>query len=229
MTTSIEKIIGQEEIPSCIARVRNLVGRWMQLNYLEKWEDIIAPYEYNEVDDGCSFDVRNGATKIVLVPNDWNYVIKIPYIGDETYDDFIAFHEGDYCAQEAYYYSDAEICGCAQFFVPMVHLITVNGVPVYIQSKISAIRTAEPSGLDTFNYASIRNSEYLDPDVGGRLIKYYTSKEIEIFLAFIKKHRINDLESFRNGEYVQSFGRYVFWDYSGYHEKEMGYDDEADF
>lgn len=221
----IEKIIGQDSISNCIDYVHELVSVWMQDNNIHSWEDIAAPNEFTVIDEDYNFDVRSGATKIVLVPNDLPYVIKIPYYGEETWDGWVhPFNGGDegedvdYCAEEAEIYADAEISGCAQFFVPMMQLTMAGDIPIYIQTKISAIRTERPSNENAYRYASIHNSEFLDPEVGGRLVQYYSTEEIAVFLTFIKKHNINDLEGSRNGEYVQAFGRYVFWDYSGYHE-----------
>ena len=226
MPTILEKIIGQENASDCTAYVHELVGAWMQDNNVHCWEDLASPNEFDIIDEDYHFDVRSGATKIVLVPDNLPYVIKIPYYGEETWDGwvhpFCGGNEGedvDYCDEEAKIYADAEASGCAQFFVPTIQLTMAGDIPIYIQTKISAIRTGRPSNENTYRYAAIHNSEILDPEVGGRLVQYYSTEEITIFLAFLKKHNINDLEGSRNGEYVQSFGRYVFWDYSGYHEE----------
>lgn len=226
MPTILEKIIGQEKALDCIARIQELVGVWMQDNDIHSWEDLASPNEFEVTDEDYHFKVCSGATKIVLVPDNLSYVIKIPYYGEETWEGYVyPFNGGiegkdmDYCAEEAEIYADAETFGCAQFFVPMVYLTMVGDIPIYIQTKINAIRTMRPSNENAYRYASIHNSEFLDPEVGGRLVQYYSTEEIAIFLTFLKKHNINDLEGSRNGEYVKSFGRYVFWDYCGYHEE----------
>jgi len=230
MSTTVEKIIGQQSILNCMKYVQTIVDIWMKDNDIGRWEDIVAPNEFNVVDADYNFEVRTGATKIVLVLHDMPYVIKIPFIGEESWNDE-GFHyfdggdydneEYDYCAHEAYLYDQAKIFGCDQFFVPTMHLIMVENIPVYIQTKIDYIyRRATPSNEDTYRYASIKNSDVLIPEVGARLLEYYSMSEVALFLAFIKAFDVNDLEASRNGEYVEAFGRYVFWDYSGYKEYE---------
>lgn len=228
MSTTIERIIGQEKISECIAHVQELVGVWMKDNEIHSWEDIISPYEFDVADPDYNFQVRTGATKIVLVPDDTSYVIKVPFIGEDFWDSMGShyFNGGDrsndgydYCGHEAYLYDQAKIFGCDQFFVPTIHLITIENIPVYIQTKINYTdHQATPSNEDTYRYASIKNSDVLIPEVGARLLEYYSMSEVASFLGFIKAFEINDLEVARNGEYVEAFGRYVFWDYSGYKE-----------
>ena len=227
-TMTIERIIGQEKVSECIAHVQKLVDVWMKDNDIHSWEDIVAPRELTVADPDYNFQVRAGATKIVLVPDDTSYVIKVPFIGEESWDDegYHAFDGGDYdneeydyCAHEAYLYDQAEIFGCDQFFVPTMYLIMVEDIPVYIQTKINYIYfQRRATSKNTFRYASIKNSDVLIPEVGARLLEYYSMSEVATFLAFIKAFEINDLEASRNGEYVEAFGRYVFWDYSGYKE-----------
>lgn len=210
--STVNTIIGQQSVNECMIFVRNLVHIWACNNDIHSWEDVVAPYaDTYDANDG--FEIRTGATKIVLVPNNTSYVIKIPYSGDVDDGSFT-----DYCALESQFYDEAEIDGCEQFFVPTQFLMHIADIPIYIQTKIEQIVSARPTNEEVFKYASIKGSDKLDSSIGGKLVKYYTSEEIKTFLDFISNHNINDLEAARNGEYVKSFGRYVFWDYSGYHE-----------
>ena len=227
MSTTVEKIIGQQSISDCMKHVQTIVDIWMKDNDIKRWEDIVAPNEFDVVDADYNFEVRTGATKIVLVLHDMPYVIKIPYIGDDDWCEGINYFNGgaydndgyDYCENEAYIYDEAVKFDCAQFFVPTQFLMHVEDIPIYIQTKVTGyLRSERPSNEDMYKYASIRNSDTLDDDVGARLLRYYSMTEIAIFLSFIKAFEINDLEAARNGEYVEAFGRYVFWDYSGYKE-----------
>ena len=225
--STIEKIIGQQSISECLEYVHSLVTTWMEDNNIGRWEHVVAPNDFDVIDDDFNFDVRTGATKIVLIPLDMPYVIKIPYIGEDDWCEGINYFHGgnydndgyDYCEAEAYIYEEAVKFDCAQFFVPMQFLMHVKDIPVYIQTKVNGYLCSErPSNEDVYKYASIRNSDILDEDVGAKLLRYYSMTEVGIFLSFIKTYNINDLEAARNGEYVAAFGRYVFWDYSGYKE-----------
>ena len=229
--STIEKIIGQEKRFECVARVQELVEVWMRDNDVHRWEDILAPNEFNAIDTDYFEDIRTGATKIVLLPKDASYVVKIPYIGEENWSwggEPHWFNGGDYdndmfdyCEHEAYLYEQAQIFNCDQFLVPTLYLMDVGNIPIYIQTKVvrsSPYRYSKPSNEDEYRYASIKNSDALWPEVGAILLQYYSESEIATFLMFLKEFKLNDLESSRNGEYIAAFGRYVFWDYSGYNE-----------
>lgn len=232
MSTTIERIIGEETVLHCVKYVQELVDVWMKDNDISSWENLVADsVDFSVADEDYHFQVRTGATKIVLVPDNTSYVIKIPFIGAESWDnehDFYPFNGGDYdneeydyCAHEAFLYDQAEMFNCDQFFVPTMYLTTIYNIPIYIQTKIEGLKlSARPSDEDTFRYASIKNSDVLDPDVGAKLLRYYPMEEVAQFLLFIKEFEINDLEAARNGEYVAAFGRYVFWDYCGYKERD---------
>lgn len=199
---------------------------------LQSWEDVTyGGRDYDYINDDYGFHTADGATKVVIIPEQAPFVIKIPFIGDESWDygetqyftGGCEYYEDedryDYCAEEAYIYEEARQLGCSRFFVPIVFFDTINGIPVYIQTKVEGLKKlARPSKEDTFKYASLKNSDQLDPDVGGCLMQYYTVEEVADFLQFVMDHSINDLEATRNGSYVPAFGRYVFWDYSGYRE-----------
>ena len=230
-TTVVQRVLGQEKIADCFAHIQELVNVWMKDNDVHRWEDIVSPREFEVADDDYHFQVRQGATKIVIVPDEAHYVIKIPFIGEESWGDrdFYYFDGGDYdndsfdyCEHEAYLYEQAEYFKCDQFFVPTIYIFDVENIPIYIQTKIKGLRSSsQPSNEDTYRYASIKNSDVLIPEVGAKLLQYYSMDEVANFLAFIKAFQVNDLEAARNGEYVEAFGRYVFWDYSGYKEYEF--------
>lgn len=211
--STIQNIIGQQTVMDCVKYVHEVVECWMCDNDIGGWSDVVSPNCDIYDSDEYSYEIRTGATKVVLIPHDQPYVIKIPYAADE-WDGEIP----NYCDMEAGFYDEAEVDGCEQFFVPTQFLTYIKDIPVYIQTKIYGIKTSYPTCEEVYEYASIEGSDVLDADIGGKLVKYYSSEEIEIFLAFIVAHNINDLEADRNGSYVPTIGRYMFWDYSGYHE-----------
>ena len=96
---------------------------------------------------------------------------------------------------------------------------TISGFPVYIQSKATPdFRKNKSDNTDnTYKYASIKNSDIFDPEIGSRLVDFYSTYEIEKFLNFIKTYHINDIGNYRNGGYSIEASRYVFWDFSGFY------------
>lgn len=100
---------------------------------------------------------EHGATKLVLIPEDTEYVIKIPFCGTMVknwfwYDDvakdpprvLMRFREAggyikewDYCAAEAYKYERLKELGLEKFFVEIIPLQTKLNYPIYLQQKVS--------------------------------------------------------------------------------------------
>lgn len=112
--------------------------------------------------DNCT--VHNGATKIVICPEGWDYVIKLPsskyvdydYEYDEEDDEYTAedkyyyfegalnkslydngycFNNWDYCAAECAIGYEAEKAGLKDFFVPTYFIGRYKDIPIYIQKK----------------------------------------------------------------------------------------------
>lgn len=95
-----------------------------------------------------SYSIEKGATKIVLIPEDKDYVIKIP-ITKIAYREFFFYDGayrkgkfairdnigGDYCKKEEEIYNliDEEV---KEMFAETKFLIEVNKLPIYIQEKI---------------------------------------------------------------------------------------------
>ena len=175
--------------------------------------------------------VATGATKIVLIPLYKNFVIKIPSYGESDYGPWSGAYSKrleelgyeidteDYCLLEANLYERAVEEGVSQFLVPTAYFGMVNNIPVYVQPKIHYLYSkAKHDETSEYSYASIKNSYILTPDCGAELLLYYTQNEVVKFLQFVVDYGINDLEACRNGWYVNEYQRYVFWDYSGFHD-----------
>ena len=100
-----------------------------------------------------NYDYQIGATKLVIIPTDLDYVIKIPYnlathFGE--YFDFNGLPKGfdDYCQYELSLYEIAEAEGWEELFLPIEYIGEYKGIPVYVQQK------AEEYLCCYINYAS---------------------------------------------------------------------------
>lgn len=211
--------------------IYDVVEDYLKRNSIESWINLYYSCDY----ENCPTDVvvRAGASKVVLIPIEEQFVIKIPYYGDSD-DGYVYPYTGaynsvleekgysmesnNYCELEANLYTEAVKYGCAQFFVPVLFFDTIGDIPIYIQYKATSdIKKSKNNSSDnTYIYASIANSDVLDPEIGSRLIDFYSAYEIEKFLSFIKTYHIDDIDNYRNGGYSIEASRYVIWDFSGF-------------
>ena len=100
-----------------------------------------------QLPDCVKASVESGLSKVVIVPQNLPFVIKIPFNGQFLWDDedeecFFPYHEArsdcsyDYCARELELIERAEYFGWG-FMVPHAEYLTqVCGRPVYIQEKV---------------------------------------------------------------------------------------------
>lgn len=91
----------------------------------------------------------SGATKFVIIPNDTDYVIKIPFTGqindwDGEYNEY-EFGEGDdpwnYCENEVMRFAQAKFDGFSEFFAETKLIGYKDGFPIYIQEKCTCLTT----------------------------------------------------------------------------------------
>ena len=109
----------------------------------EDVEDFV--YELSKKED---FNYAYGATKCVIIPNETDYVIKIPFDGyidfdEDGHQDFYWFYNGggeegwDYCWLEKEYYNEIiEDSEFKDFFlIPEYVYTNITPWPIYIQKK----------------------------------------------------------------------------------------------
>ena len=105
---------------------------------------------------GCnhSYNIYAGCTKVVIIPEESNWVIKIPLSGccysnygcceDEIQYDFEEYDITDYCAREEDLYSEAENAGFSDFFACIkFYQQMFDGTKIYIQEKVAGDAYAE--------------------------------------------------------------------------------------
>ena len=184
------------------------------------------------------FDYETGATKLVIVPEDREYVIKIPFSGYyDEFGDYIPFNGAeddgygdDYCGAEQIYYSEACRAGYAQFFMKTICVANRYGYPIYIQEKVKEFCKYSCMGFQR-KYTSDESlktvvSNHLE--IKTQLPKMWLASCLTIFegdeqklMDFIKFLDDTGIKTdLHQGNLGYFKGGPVIIDYGGYHEQE---------
>ncbi len=155
--------------------------------------------------DSVLWNITAGASKIVAICDDYNFVVKFPvptqtaiYCGERI----------DYCEMEFRKYESLLNSGFRKMFCEVRKLITPSGI-VYIQKKVS--RETRSPKYDV-------NCPILHQDMGDQRfwsLCYQTYGEVVALglMKFCKKHHINDLHA---GNFKITKNGLEIFDYSGY-------------
>ncbi len=191
-------------------------------------DDVLYPFKDNYTK---LFKSATGATKGVLIFENFGFVIKIPFIfcdGDEMCGASDGIHNWDYCSQEVCRYEMAEEEGFGDIFLETDLLDTINNHPIYIQPYADIL-----GGMDSDNYNSnhrsgtdvdatlakeIDNSEnytMLDSSWEADFLVRYGIEMFKKFKIYIKDNWINDLRDDNIG-YIGK--NPVLIDYAGFNE-----------
>ena len=256
----LKKILSQEELEEIKAIVTAVfqgadfialkegLGDEYYLNEDENDYFNIEDFKAMLFNDGITnVDVASGMTKVVLIPNDKDYVIKIPItkIGDYEYYEnekgdwekgkfMISDNKlGDYCSIEERLFNsfDDEI---KEIFAETKFITKVNNLPIYIQEKIKTPYRRKINQFDPFHYPSDRKSD-MDIHYELNLIGEYNEYDNEFqedfsydilvnygFEFLIKLLQMIDskgITDLHSGNYGYN-GNYkpMIFDYSGYGE-----------
>lgn len=106
---------------------------------------------FNRLPQDFSYYWAEGATKLVIIPLNYNWVIKIPYNGTaerriingtvRDYADYFDYgsidtrHFWDYCYTESCLYQKARTKKIAEIFAKEIYIGDINGYPIYAQQK----------------------------------------------------------------------------------------------
>lgn len=185
------------------------------------------------IPDGWAYN--NGVSKLVLIPDEYNFVVKIPFsCTDYDEDDNEEFQGAyyiesgeygwDYCRAEAEFYEAAKVHGVEKFFAPTIYIGDIKGWPIYIQDKCLIFEESN-SRYPHSEEDRCRSSEKLDSmkivservpiDFIVDMFKDYPDEEVVGVFNFIDEVGIEDLHGNNCG--YNKDGLVVFTDYSGYH------------
>lgn len=197
----------------------------------------------DQLPNACCFRFEHGASKMVIIPKGADYVIKIPFTGQEetTYDDydddyyqeFIDFNYSlygdgwDYCLTEAVHYNKAKRKNIEKIFCKTRCIGKVSGHPIYIQeraedyyshrSKNAQSKSSRKSKTSKEIENICRENRFSQFNIKWQtdVYNYYGEKIFNRFMDFIKKECIQDLHS---GNIGYLGARPVILDYSGWFE-----------
>lgn len=194
----------------------------------------------DQLPNHLSFRVYSGASKLVLIPDGADYVIKIPFTGRETesydadeddyYEDYIDFSEAlygkgwDYCLTEAVLYHKAKQNKVEKVLCKTQFIGKINEHPIYIQERAILYWDRE-----RYNEDQEKRAPYSDKALGLCMKEnyaqfnnkwitdaymYYGEKLFNKIMAFITSN-ICDL----HGENIGYIGnRPVILDYSSWYD-----------
>lgn len=186
----------------------------------------------------------SGCTKCVIIPPEgYDYVIKIPFTHDywednfdENGDDIVPFegaylpmsdsYTWDYCAAEAELSELAVQEGIDKFFALTKFLVTWCHHPIYIQEKCEGInKTPEEDAKSPITRELEREANRIQSDASSLwpLDKRFLAAGLFLYGAESLKH-LNDfiadysIQDLHNGNYGYAAGTFVpkIYDYSGY-------------
>lgn len=206
-------------------------------------------YEWKVLDELSDkvkdYDWHAGVTKLVIDLLDEDVVVKIPFCGQDYFDEneidevnefdpftsancFIEMNnsEWDYCATECCIYNLAkEFRGgeLAKLFAKEWFLCEVNGHPIYLQEKCKPLTPEKISSCR----ADQESSKWIDKTTKGMgvwhsddwfiFVCHFFDKELfRTLLSFVKEYNINDIHTLNFGE--NKDGMLCSFDYSGFNE-----------
>ena len=179
--------------------------------------------------------IRTGVSKFVCIPQNTNYVIKIPF--NMTIDDWddneipqyfigatpdITDEAWDYCALEIFLYQCAHMNNIDCAFPQTEYIGLINGWPIYIQEK--CLPSAEysspyfPTKHQKESAMSIMSPEKyfsISSDWLGSFYCCYGEEKTQTLIDFINFYKINDLHNSNIG-YAATDSRPVILGFSGF-------------
>lgn len=186
--------------------------------------------------------ICSGMTKLVIIPPNRNYVIKIPFTGfyssdcdEDGYESnyqLVGEAKHDVCSDENCFYEQASE-ELQQVLTPNIFVANVDGISVYIQEKYSTT-------YGEYEYCSDLKYEKTISPAKKKIIDYITYEQYAVGKSFVgalvdtfgiaKAARvvfeISNIDDLHCGNYgFAKDGRCMIFDYAGYNESLYEYFD----
>lgn len=184
-------------------------GEYNELGY---WNWYNENFKYLH---SVGFHIYSGASKVVFVDDEWDWVIKIGFMR-ETNTCFVARGtDFNYCEIEANLYRSAENNHLEEFFAATYECGEVDGVSVFIQEKVTTIEGELEDKV--YEYCSshgrwddegFESEDYISAILGDEF------DDFAGLVEFVEENGINDLHALNWGRTTD--GRIVMIDFSGY-------------
>ena len=190
----------------------------------------------SSVDENApEFDWEDGASKLVIIPNDKNYVIKIPFnagcspnedMNDMEYYDF----SQNYCETEVDLYNKImdENPLFAQFFLPLTRVEEFKEYSVYVQPKCSTyLKSKDDEIKSSYSAESLNKVTFANLDYKSSIPEDWVAGVLEIlkdinlvqeFFDFLYKYDI--MFDLHRGNIGYCNNRPIILDYAGFYEQD---------
>lgn len=158
-----------------------------------------------------------GASKFVVLSYDWDWVLKIPFLGESI----------NYCEIEKNIYEKAIEAGLEKFFTPMYYVGTFQTetsrvLPLYLSKKVET----DIDYLDNV-YSGLSDPHKSPKNISNEVLSYfpegkvlaklcedYPENEVEKLCVFMEENYIGDMHAGNVG--LTEDNKIIFLDYSGY-------------
>ena len=189
--------------------------------------------------DDLKYHYEYGATKLVIILPDCDFVIKIPFSGsyqeiyqdrtDDYEEEYVEFEnadfetcEWDYCKTEVNRYNLAKNVGIEKYFAKTECIGMVNHYPIYIQQKAEIFADVKDLNSYSEEKKSSTREKCDKEDLWcfnecwlSDLLDYCGDRIFSLFMSFLKDNEFDDLHSSNIG-YID--GVPVLVDYSGFND-----------
>lgn len=178
--------------------------------------------------DELSFDWEDGASKLVIIPEDKDYVIKIPFNGNYYEDDGYFNFSYNYCETEIELYERIfeENPIFSQLFLPLTRVEEYREWDVYVQPKCQAYNnTNEKIRSKSYSKDSLNKVRSEDMLYKSSLPKDWLAAVTEIlgdvnlvknFIIMLEEYDIT--QDLHNGNIGYYNGKPVILDYAGFYD-----------
>ena len=169
------------------------------------------------------FFISSGCSKLVIVPKNRSYVIKIPWTGvytntteygdnvEDTFD-----YELNYCPMEdeINYYNDVDE-EARQYLVENEFVGLYNdSIPIYVQEKVKHIGWGAATNTSVSNKFSAKVCVY---SLGAKIVKMIV-EQLGYDEGFRIVRELDSIDDLHSGNYgFDKYGNFKIIDYAGYH------------
>lgn len=193
----------------------------------ENWDLVLGEAFIKSFEEEHDVEFKTGVTKLVIVPNNEDFVLKIPFDGTAYRGKFYLFcgaadlEEGkDYCRAEELHYKEAKAWDLDFLFAETVQISEINGVPIYRQPKCELFevellsqrpteetQTTVEKACTTYDYRCF-NEDWL-----AEVVMRYGVEVLHNLLSFLNYEDIIDLHD-NNIGFLN--GKPVLFDYASF-------------
>lgn len=200
-------------------------------------ENLISHIKYKLEQINEFIYVERGMTKLVIIPPNCNYVIKIPFNGHYYDNEFYFFEEAaneedfsDYCLTEYIKYQQLKKENLECFVAKTVYYKTIDNTRIFIQEKVipldspwaySNISIPNPSENSKKIVSSIFSNDnimdFYDTEWASNCVELYGAQKTKNFFLYCSMQDPDIIEDFHDGNYgYRKNGEPVILDYSNY-------------